>query len=168
MSFEIDKDNLLTYFGYTLKSYSKFKERGLLREKLARQLKELRELKADAKFRKKLKELEERIISVIDKERQILTRQKKETSLQNRLKNRMAELEKKLTYFIDFHRQQMPKTGPARAKERQTTITALKKQIAVTSLMCSRLKKSKSCPTKELAKIEKRLAVLKEKLRKRA
>ncbi len=167
MSFEIDRDNLLTYFGYAVKSYTKFKERGTLREKLARQLRELRELKPDAEFRKKLAELEERIANVIDKERQILTRQKKETGLQNRLKNRMAELEKKLTYFIEFHKQKRPeiKIGN-KTKERQMLVLALKKQIAATLLMCAKLKKSKNYPAKELAKIEGRLAALKEKLKK--
>lgn len=167
MAFEVDRDNLLTYFGYLLKSFSKFEEKELSREKLAAELKEFRKLKISPAIKKHLSMLEKHMEDVIGKEKQIMKRQKKEKDVQEEIKTRIKMLEKRLSSFIE---KQKEKTGiyqkiEEKIKGKSAVMPSLKKQVAKMEALYTDIKKSKKYSAEEIAGIEKRLNELKEKVK---
>lgn len=167
MDFETDKDNLLTYFGYLIKSFSKFRERTLSREKLSQELEALQKLKTSPQIKRRLKEIEKKMEDVIEKEKMILLSQKKEASSQFDVKKRVEILEKKLTKFLELQKTKQEGYKKIRlVQEKKKAISFLKKQIDETEKIYKQIRKAKECSKKDILKIEKRLKDLKEKLRK--
>ncbi len=167
MAFEIDRDNLLNYFGYLTKAAKKLEEKRVSREKLIEELNELKKLKLGANVRVRFKELEKRVGQVIEKERQILNKQKEEEGLQERIERRIAELETKLTGYIEYKKQREERFRQLeeKIKEKSSIIPALKKQIKATETLYKQIKKSRRYPAKDIKRLELRLGELKEKLK---
>ncbi len=167
MAFEVDKDNLLTYFGYLLKSFSKFEEKEISREKLAAELKEFRKLRISPAIKKHLSMLERHMEDVVWKEKQIMKRQKKERDVQGDIKTSIKMLEKKLSSFIEKQKEktEIYQKIEEKIKGKSAVMPTLKKQIARMEALHADIKKSKKYSAEEVAGIEKRLSKLKEKVK---
>lgn len=167
MAFEIDRDNLLNYFGYLAKASKKLEEKRVSRERLIEELVALKKLKLGVNVRLRLKELEKRIEQAIKKERQILTKQREEEGLQERIARRIAELEGKLTGYIEHRKQKEERFRQLeeKIKGRSLIIPALKKQIEAAETLYRQIRKSGKYPVKDIKRLELSLNRLREKLK---
>lgn len=167
MAFEIDRDNLLNYFGYLAKASKKLEEKRVSRERLIEELVALKKLKLGINVRLRLKELEKRIEQAIKKEGQILAKQREGEGLQERIARRMAELEGKLTGYIERRKQKEERFRQLeeKIKGRSLIIPALKKQIQAAETLYRQIRKSGKYSVKDIKRLELSLNRLREKLK---
>ncbi len=105
MAFEPDSEKLETFYLHILKSAQKYKQKKVAREKLVKQLGELKKLKVNKAFKSKVEALEHSIIEVVNTEKRILKAQESEGAVQKQLREKIAALEHKIASYVQLQEQ---------------------------------------------------------------
>lgn len=166
MAYEVDSDKVQTLFLRCLLARKKFEEKKISRKKLVDQLESLRKVKINKAFQHELDELDKRLADLLEKERTIVSSQKAEHSLNERLNVKIIDLEKKLTGYLDFKKNKIKRikeleTRVEKRIEEKARKAKLKGKIEGLELVFNGLKRAGGFPADKLQKIQNKIKELK-------
>lgn len=166
----VDTDKARVLISHLNRAAGKVKEKDIAREQLEDQLKKIKKLSKAKNYRKEMRELEKKLSNVLEKEEELIMHQKKRDIFFKRLRERIDELEKKLTRYIDTKKLREKKLAEVEDQVRrryaaeQHEIDLLEEHLAGLQGMFERISTEKFHTRSELERVKEKIEELKGRL----
>ncbi len=167
---DIGKTRLL--LSHLSRASKKTVQREEAKQKLAEQVEKLKKVGKSKIYKKEIKKLEKRLADVLEKEEEILRHQKTREVFSRRAREKIDELEKKLSRYIETKKQREKRIAELEEKVRkkfiieQREVEILEQQITNLERLFGKISGEKKYSKSQLEKVKKKIETLKTRLKK--
>jgi len=169
MAWEYDKFKAQIFFTHLLKASRKFEERHVAKEDLAVSLKRLSKFKVNKEFSKEIKQLKQKINTLVDKQSVIIRNHKDRSDVNKSLKEKISVLEQKLGVYIEDKKRKNKRIAELelkmKARQGQSqALSSIKGELEGLETLYANVKDSEHVTPKQLQKLEGKIGELKMRL----
>lgn len=169
---DIDKEKANLVLTHLSKAFKKISEKDFAKERLQQQVNRLKNQSRSKGYRKEIAELEKRLAEVLEKEDEILRHHKSREAATRRVREKINEVEERLTKYIESKRKRDQRVRELEEKIKrrfsveQRQVDILAEQLGGLEKLYSKISGEKQYSKAQLSKVKKKIESLKKKLAK--
>jgi len=172
MAWDYDKLKAQMFFTHLVRASNKFEETHMAKTDLADSLKKISKFNVNKEFKKEIKDLKNKIDTLMDKQMNVITAHKKKKDYNVDLKSKISILEKKLSQYIEDKKKKNKRIIELEEKvkakqQKQQVLSTIKGELEGLETIYHNLKESGHLTPQQLQKLENKISLLKLKLEKK-